>query len=111
LENELTGGNKMAMEWSHTVEALDHAREELYNIDRNDLIVIAAEWDTHEHSDKAGVAFDQAYYEGRVKLYGGHAVSTLAEMIWERMEQLRSATNDGSEFWACPYGCHLVSVG
>jgi hypothetical protein len=57
-------------------------------------------------------AFDQEFYKERLAFYAGHAIETLTEKIWARMEEQRTCTNGGFKLWGCPYGCarHLVPV-
>lgn len=106
----------MAWEWSHSAEGLDYARNYLAeNMLQPELVVIAAEWATYEHSqaDEDAPEFDQEFYDGRLKFYDKLPVDVLAEAIWEKMEQLRTCDNGGAKLWACPYGCagHKIPVG
>jgi hypothetical protein len=104
----------MAWEWSHSAEAYDFARDFLgEKMAREELVIMAAEWDTFDRGKVEGApAFDQEFYKERLAFYAGHAIETLTEKIWARMEEQRTCTNGGFKLWGCPYGCarHLVPV-
>ncbi len=108
----------MLWEWSHSPEAYDYARAFLRSqVSIEDLAVIAAEWDTHAHceADEDAPAFDQEFYHARLAHYTDavYSADVLAELIWDKMSELRSATVGGHAFWGCPYGCdcHLIPAG
>jgi hypothetical protein len=109
----------MTMEWSHSFEAYDYARDYLCErVGHDELVVIAAEWDvyTKVESDEENdypTGFDQKFYEERLAFYADYSDESLAMLIWDKMAELRSATNGGHAFWGCPYGCecHLIPVG
>jgi hypothetical protein len=104
----------MAWEWSHTAEGLEAARENVHRLDDETLAVIYAEW----RASTPGRYGDWAFHASRypLALVGARKLvalsrETVADAIWERMEELRTCENGGHLAWACPHGCgcHLVS--
>ena len=101
----------MTWEWSHAPEAYDHARDELAALDHDILAEIAAEWATYKHEDESTAMLDLEFYRWNEVYYLSVPDEILVRVIWDQMAVLRSCTNGGHHLWACPYGCHKVSVG
>lgn len=97
----------MAWSWSHSNEAYENAYNNLNNLDRDDLVEIATEWDCFdaEESDDDSI-FD--WDIGRKK-YAVYTQEILVNRIWERMSEQSICDNGGFNAWCCPYGCHTVS--
>lgn len=101
----------MAWEWSHSPEAYAAARFNLYQLERDELNTIYAEWkarqsDLNDSDPEWLTVHDHA--ERYAATLGRDQV---AGYIWDAMEDQRTCTNGGFDAWACPYGCgcHLVS--
>lgn len=103
----------MAWEWSHAQEAYSNARQNVQKRDRRWLEAVYAEWKTWDVRDDEDdtEAFDQEAYEAASREARVLPDDTLADYVWERMEQQAICTNGGFMAHACPYGCccHMVS--
>lgn len=101
----------MTWEWSHTPEAYGAARENLRQLDHETLAVIFAEWKASTPCKYGEREFRQERYP--LALLGARklASETLANAIWDWMNEQRRCTNGGWEAHCCPFGCgcHMVS--
>ena len=107
----------MSWEWSHTDEAYEDAYQNLHNLDRETLCVIAMEWDTEIFHE--GEYLD-GWYDRALKIILGDKVLTseiLADGIWLQCAEDqeingswfgRTCDNGGFNAWVCPHGCHTV---
>lgn len=104
----------MAWEWSHSAEAYAHAREQVQVQSREWLETVFAEWTEHKGKRRASTLdWNQKKYDfglARAKTLPG---DTLADFIWEKMEELATCTNGGWQAYCCPHGCmgHMVPFG
>lgn len=105
----------MAWSWSHSPEAYNNARQNVFNRDREWLQVVWAEWQATIPHPEHGIGFhaelDLAKYESLMVEAKALSDEALAESIWERAVELGHCTNGGWEAWCCPFGCgcHTVS--
>jgi len=103
----------MAWSWSHTHEAYENAYNNLSNLDREDLMIIFAEWRAAQ--EKGGSisdfnpGFDQRKYDRALAYAATLDNSALIEFIWEHAESFATCDNGGFNAWVCPHGCHTVS--
>lgn len=109
----------MAMEWSHSAEGIDNARDNLAKLDTTELIVIYAEWRAAQgkHGDISwNPRLDQRKYK-RALPYATKLAElshdALVNFIWDKAAELRTCDNGGFELWMCPFGCgcHMVTPG
>lgn len=104
----------MAWSWSHTNEAYADARENLFRLDRETLIVIYAEWRAaqgkHGRIDPVCSHFSERRYNRALEFAKTLPDNTIAESIWEKAEEFSTCTNGGWKAWLCPFGCavHMV---
>ena len=114
----------MAWEWSHTAEGLEHARANVHGLSKRELLVILGEWNYHDretaHAEGEARADLEEIPEGEIPpapTLADFTVApairkldkdTIAGIVWDRMEELRTCTNGGWEAYACPDGCHTV---
>lgn len=129
----------MSWSWSHTEEAYQYAEKQLRQMTQKNMVVIWAEWRTHQkaqadaleeaekeaeendwpepHHVNESHDFDQDYYQEQlieakiiIKRVGKEPI---ADDIWNWASELRTCTNGGWEAWMCPYGCqcHMVPFG
>ncbi len=105
----------MTWEWSHTPEAYEAVRKNIFRKDRKWLEVVWAEWVTASNRDTrrmplGATNFDHRTYETALARTKNKMTGYLKEFIWECTEELRNCTNGGWEAHCCPYGCgcHMV---
>lgn len=106
----------MAWSWSHTSEAYAAARENVFAMDREWLIVAYAEWKANDaggffHPDGQKVdlnAFCQRRYARALARAQGLSNEDLATQIWTYAERLQTCSNGGCDCYCCPSGCHTV---
>lgn len=101
----------MTWGWSHTAEAYEAARLNLYNMDPATLREIFAEWKGYLCDPEAnGTEMCPHCYEAARTEAARFTTDQLAGFIWEQAEDLRSCTNGGWQAHMCPYGCgcHMV---
>lgn len=104
----------MAWEWSHTDGAYADARANVERLPRADLLTILREWSYYDREQRSNR--DSRYrfprtIRGQFRLPTGVrqlSRDTLADLVWERMEEYRTCTNGGWEAYCCPDGCHIV---
>jgi hypothetical protein len=94
----------MAWEWSHTAEAYANAQARVQLLTKAELLTILREW-TYDDRERAGRRASFRLPPGLRRLHR----DTLADLVWERMEQHRTCTNGGHRAYCCPDGCHTVS--
>lgn len=108
----------MSWEWSHTPEAYQNARDNLGRRSLKVLIEILAEWHASgQDTIYSQVGLDADLFHKEVKRLQAEAKAgrlskdSLADLIWEKMERLRTCTNGGHSAHCCPFGCgcHMVS--
>lgn len=103
----------MAWSWSHTQEAYDAVREQIFAQDREWLEVVWAEWKTAK-KDRHGCYdqnnFNQKKYERMLKRAKKFDNETLAEEIWNFTQEYATCSNGGWEAYCCPFdcGCHQI---
>lgn len=102
----------MCWSWSHTAEAYSNARENLEDMDREDLEIIFAEWRAAQ--GKGGVvhdhnSFSMKRYDRALKFAKSLPGDVLVDFIWERAEESATCDNGGFNLWVCPSGCHTVT--
>lgn len=107
-------------EWSHTAEAYEDARKNLYRLSRKKLREIWAEWKVYRFmDDESGTGgwdtgvYDEALKEAAELTKKASYKDILADDIWEWMSELATCDNGGHNAWTCPYGCgcHTVIFG
>jgi hypothetical protein len=98
----------MAWSWSHTYEAYLYAHSQLYLLDRDTLLEIAAEWRMHDkHPDNDAAWADQwpkalAFIRSK---FCALPNASIAEYVWKRAYEQQTCDNGGWNAWMCPYGC------
>jgi len=105
----------MSWEWSHSPEAYEVARRNLYAKPIEDLQVIWAEIESSSKDDEGFYitntsGLDLDLYKEKLDESKAIAKDDLAYRIWAFMEQFRTSDNGGFNAWCCPYGCHTVSM-
>lgn len=102
----------MSWEWSHTEGGLENARNNLEQEPIEELQVMWAEiYATREKTRFTGFPeFRRNRYPKCLEYAKKLPADILADSIWEFMEELRTCENGGYRLYACPYGCHTVSV-
>ena len=104
----------MSWGWSHTGEAYDNARQNLFDLDKSTLRVIYAEWRAR-HKDRGDGRgdFSPNTYAVALAVSASLEHDVLVDSIWENMSEQATCDNGGFTAWACPYGCggHMVSFG
>lgn len=104
----------MTWEWSHTPEAYEAARLNLFNMEPETLREIFAEWRGYLCDPEAnGSEMCPHCYADAQAEAKRLTVEELAPAIWEHAADWthgRSCTNGGFEAHMCPYGCgcHMV---
>jgi hypothetical protein len=115
---QVVGGLQlMAWSWSHTQEAYDYARSQVYEMKRNELLDIAAEWRTFKRCQEkypdVQYSYEMPYtplgYKRKFnanKRYIAAFWSTLeiAEYVWECMSEAATCDNGGWNAWVDPEG-------
>jgi len=100
----------MAWEWSHSQEAYDNARENLYNQSLQWLKICLAEIEAEQPINSG--EFDERVYKiymDSMKDITKDSRESLIESIWDVMStEIRTCDNGGFNAWCCPYGCHTV---
>ena len=106
----------MAWEWSHTLDGLENARNNLAKMSMKNLKIIYAEIEAADKDERgfyitSTSGLDLKLYKEKLKESRDIAKSDLVDRIWEFMEEFRTCDNGGFNAWCCPYGCngHMVS--
>jgi hypothetical protein len=109
LKEALTKMNE-AWDWSHSPEADDAAKLNLYGLPHEVLLDIMSEWDAYEaaggNSSVMAADFDAV---DKTK-YARLPQDVLVDAIFAKAEAHRTADNGGFHLWMCPYGCNTHKV-
>ena len=118
----------MSWEWSYTQEGIQNIRDNIGTMSREDLIECLSEfhaaknpkpddWDGTEsewQESQAGgdTYFDNDDFKKKTDELTKFCLDqeTLADVLFDEAEQLRTCENGGHRAWVCPYGCHTVSL-
>lgn len=103
----------MSWEWSHTTEALEYARKQVFELDRETLLTILAENYTAKHQAEhaaGGPDFDEEAYEKFLARFEDLPADTMAESVWAFAEELCTCDNGGHNAHLCFYGCGCHTV-
>ena len=104
----------MAWGWSHTNEAYDNAKRNLFALPIEDLRIIFAEWRAAQlrkpkcGSRWDGNSFHQRRYDKALAFAATLPDDVLADQIWGWAEELATCDTGGFNCWVCPSGCHTV---
>jgi hypothetical protein len=104
-EKQLTGELKMAWQWSHTIEAEENAKQNLYNLDKEVLADCLVDW-------KVQTGVEVVDYDSTVEMYTGLPMTRLVELVWDYMshwEHGRTCDNGGFNAWVDKDGWVTVS--
>ena len=103
----------MAWEWSHSSEAYASAQRRVTRLTKRELLVILSEWQYHDREqlarqdeDSDGPTLADFNVSASVRRLSR---DTLADLVWDRMEQYATCDNGGFNAYCCPDGCHTVS--
>jgi hypothetical protein len=88
----------MSWQWSHTQEAYDNVRENIFNLNRKTILICLREFRYKETG-----SFRLDYNERRM------SKESLAELLWDKVQELKLCSNGGHRAYICPDGCHTVS--
>ncbi len=98
----------MAWEWSHTADAYGNARAQLDALRKAELTIVR-EWAHYDREQST--RYRRPSWRASFRLPAGVRrlpQDVLADLVWDRMEELRTYTSGGWNAYACPYGCHTV---
>lgn len=94
----------MAWQANMVDEGYKTARENLYEMDREEVEVVFAEQKAENSED-----WDEAYEEA-LKDAQNLDENILFSAVWDFAEEQNISDNGGFAFWLCPHGCHTVPV-
>ena len=102
----------MSWEWSHTQEAYENVRKNIYykvEREREEMEEVWGEWYAYFLEEYMDVPFLDSIKAG-MKIAEGLSDYDLAERIWVLSDNQATCENGGFEAWICPYGCgcHMV---
>jgi hypothetical protein len=104
----------MAWSWSHTQQAYANARENLSEMDREQLEIIFAEWRAaqgkHGVIDPVCPNLSERKHDRALKHAKTLPDDVLADFIGEKASEQATCDKGGFEAWMCPNGCGPHSV-
>jgi hypothetical protein len=95
----------MAWQWSHTQQAEDNAKQNLYNLSKEVLVDCLVDW-------KVQTGVEVSDYDSTVDMYKGLLQCELVEKVWDYMsswEHGRTCDNGGFNAWVDKDGYVTVS--
>ena len=93
----------MAWSWSHTTEAYERVRQQIFDAPREWLEVVFAEWEAENKKENEG--FSEKKYEKALKRAKKMEEEALAGYIWEKAEEQSLCSNGGYLAYCCPFQC------
>ena len=96
----------MAWSWSHSSEAYQNAFENLHDLPLKDLRIIYAEWQSWNGVESFSSDMDIKKHNKALKncIRFNFTQETLANDIYEKMQEQATCDNGGFNAYACPFG-------
>lgn len=102
---------------SHTIEAWDNARENLYRKTDHPEFLIEAYAEIRTYEDMGEDAYNQCNHAEFSSIYSAYehearcdiSEDNLVEFIFEWANNFNTCDNGGWNLYVCPDGCHTVS--